>query len=208
MPTLQNRVQIKSPKTKRQWLEHQKKWEECKLCPLGESAVKHVLLRGKLPCSVLFIGEAPGVSEDVTGVPFIGQAGTVFDKLLALTVVRLAKPFSYAVTNALACIPRTSTGDGFREPVPIEIAACHPRVLDIIKIAEPQLIVNLGKIAGKSTKLPDSIKWAKRPPVIVGLYHPSYVMREGGPASVAGKRFVLELEQAITNHLSSPEKVR
>lgn len=198
-----DRIQMKSPKLKRQWADHVKRWNDCTDCPLGRDAIKHVLLRGRLPCSVLFIGEAPGVSEDATGVPFIGQAGTLLEKMLALVTTKLGKPFSYAVANILACIPHQSDGTGFREPDPLEIKACSPRVLEVIQMAEPRLIITLGKIAGKNVKLPDKMKWAGKPPAMINSYHPSYILREGGVGSVVAKRFILELEMNVRNHVFS-----
>ena len=53
--------------TKRALDQHRQEWAKCQKCEIGAIAFKHVLGRGRLPCDVLFLGEAPGKSEDVLG---------------------------------------------------------------------------------------------------------------------------------------------
>ena len=62
--------------------EHQNRWKDCTDCSLHASRIKVVLARGKLPCDILFTGEAPGESENVIGRPFIGPAGKLLDDIV------------------------------------------------------------------------------------------------------------------------------
>ena len=68
----------------------------------------------------MFVGEAPGFHEDQQGVPFVGQAGMLLDKLLAGIELTRADVF---VANVLKCRP-----PGNRDPLPEEIAACEPHL--------------------------------------------------------------------------------
>ncbi len=61
---------------------HLAKWHDCTACSLHEHRGRMVFARGKIPCDVLFIGEAPGESEDVLGAPFKGPAGKLLDQIV------------------------------------------------------------------------------------------------------------------------------
>ena len=77
--------------------------------------VKNVCLaRGKVPCDVLFVGEAPGESEDTIGKPFVGPAGKLLDYIIgrALQGTELRAAF----TNLVCCIPRDDDGGKSIEP--------------------------------------------------------------------------------------------
>ena len=82
---------------------HREKWKGCERCSLYRGRRSVVLCRGKLPCDVLFVGEAPGVSEDVLGRPFVGPAGKLLDEIVERA---LDGQYDYAITNLVACIPK------------------------------------------------------------------------------------------------------
>jgi DNA polymerase len=89
----------------------------------------------------MFVGEAPGFHEDQQGVPFVGQAGKLLDKLLAGIELTRADVF---VANVLKCRP-----PGNRDPLPEEIAACEPHLFRQIELIEPKLVATLGNFATK-----------------------------------------------------------
>lgn len=64
------------------WLDHVEKWKDCQRCPLAQQRSNIVLARGTVPCDVLFIGEAPGASEDALGLPFVGPAGHLLNQII------------------------------------------------------------------------------------------------------------------------------
>ncbi len=78
------------------------KWKDCQRCKSSNSRTEIVLARGKVPAPILFIGEAPGASEDALGKPFIGPAGKVLDDIIT---VALDGQYDYALTNLVACYP-------------------------------------------------------------------------------------------------------
>ena len=176
------------------WNKHSKDWRACNRCHLGRTAFKHVLVRGSLPADILFIGEAPGNTEDTLGLPFIGPAGRILDALIKNAL--LHKPYAdytYAITNILACIPRDEGGYP-RAPVLEEASVCSPRVKDTIKICNPSLIVTLGAVAQRYVK-----KFSLVPPGVslCDLYHPAYILRQGGENSLEFKRTLNNMAFAL-----------
>ena len=87
------------------------------------------------------MGEAPGFHEDQQGVPFVGQAGKLLDRLLE--GIGLTRADVYVV-NVLKCRP-----PGNRDPLPEEIAACEPHLFRQIELMEPKLVATLGNFATK-----------------------------------------------------------
>ena len=84
--------------------QHVAKWKNCEQCDLHCHRKRVVLCRGTVPCKILFVGEAPGASEDVVGKPFMGPAGKLLDSMLEEAGFNEG-PVSYAMTNLTACIP-------------------------------------------------------------------------------------------------------
>ncbi len=126
------------------WIEHVARWRDCTACPLHTQRSNIVLARGTVPCDVLFIGEAPGASEDALGLPFKGPAGGVLDQIIERA---LPPAVTYAMTNLVACYPRDAKMRGDNEPEHVEILACRPRLEEFIALASPRLIVCVGSLS-------------------------------------------------------------
>ena len=123
---------------------HKDKWSGCQRCDLHQARTRVVLARGKLPADILFIGEAPGASEDVLGKPFVGPAGKLLDRMIKDATARL--DLRVAITNLICCIPKDK-GSKIGEPPPEAIKACKPRLKEFVRIASPKLVVLVGKLA-------------------------------------------------------------
>ncbi len=89
----------------------------------------------------MFVGEAPGFHEDQQGVPFVGQAGKLLEKLLA--GIGLQRSDVY-VANVLKCRP-----PGNRDPQPDEIQACEGHLFKQIELIQPAVVATLGNFATK-----------------------------------------------------------
>jgi uracil-DNA glycosylase len=89
----------------------------------------------------MFVGEAPGFHEDQQGIPFVGQAGKLLDKLLA--GIGLERSDVY-VANTLKCRP-----PGNRDPMPDEKQTCEPYLFRQIELIQPKVIATLGNHATK-----------------------------------------------------------
>jgi DNA polymerase len=96
---------------------------------------------GNADADLMFVGEAPGANEDELGLPFVGQAGKLLDRLLA--EVGLAREDVF-IHNVLCCRP-----PGNRDPLPAEIDSCSGYLLEKIRLVEPRVICTLGNFATK-----------------------------------------------------------
>jgi uracil-DNA glycosylase family 4 len=96
---------------------------------------------GNADADLMFVGEAPGATEDEQGLPFVGRAGKLLDQLLE--EIGLTRPDVF-VTNVLRCRP-----PGNRDPLPIEIENCREYLLGSIELIEPTVICTLGNFSTK-----------------------------------------------------------
>jgi uracil-DNA glycosylase family 4 len=135
--------------------QHKERWKNGCGSSICSCAYRKVFCRGTYPCDVLFVGEAPGVSEDLMGYPFVGPAGHLQDRVIvqslgAVNEVRVlqGKPqLTHAMTNLVCCIPRNEAGGKAGEPEPDDIVACAPRLKEFVSLCKPRLIVCLGDLA-------------------------------------------------------------
>lgn len=158
---------------------HVRKWGECKLCHYAETRAKVCLARGKLPCDVLLIGEAPGYSENATGAPFIGPAGKLLDRIVERALEGLTD--RWAFTNLVACIPLEggSTGaEKLEAPEDGCVTACQPRLKEMVELADPKLLVAVGNEARDwlDPTYKYGLKLARRLPQ-VHVVHPAAILR-------------------------------
>lgn len=151
--------------------EHVKRWKRCKRCSLCKQRTQVVHLRGKMPCDVLFIGEAPGESEDVIGRPFVGPAGHLLDRLVSDVIPQEAAT-RVAITNLVGCFPKENKRQGNPEPPRESIRACAPRLEEILKIGRPTGVVFLGKLSAKHLKKKLAARYAT-----LELLHPSAILQ-------------------------------
>jgi uracil-DNA glycosylase family 4 len=154
----------------------------CKKCHLYKTRTNIVLGRGKIPASVLIIGEAPGVSEDLTGKAFVGQSGKLLDKLLG--------DFKdYYIINTVLCRPCDSKDGPNRKPSNEEILKCSENVYRIIKRVSPKVVILAGKVAEEvfGKEFPDAFK----------IQHPAFLLRTGGLFSPYIIQNTLKIEEAI-----------
>ena len=111
----------------------------CTRCRLHESRTRAVPGEGTAATEVVFVGEGPGFNEDKQGRPFVGQAGSLLDELLASILWSRGEVF---ITNVVKCRP-----PGNRDPEPDEIAACAPFLTRQLDALDPALVVTLGRFS-------------------------------------------------------------
>ncbi len=114
---------------------------ECRKCKLWQYRRNVVFGEGSPYTSVMFIGEAPGEKEDLSGRPFVGSAGKLLTQLINSIGLRREDVY---ITNVLKCRP-----PGNRDPEPDEIEACRPYLEKQIEIIQPEIIVTLGRYSTK-----------------------------------------------------------
>jgi uracil-DNA glycosylase len=113
----------------------------CTRCPLAATRTQVVFGSGNPHAELMFVGEAPGFHEDQQGVPFVGQAGKLLERLL--NGISLSRADIY-VANVLKCRP-----PGNRDPHPEEIEACESHLFHQIELIQPTLVATLGNFATK-----------------------------------------------------------
>ncbi len=112
-------------------------------CPLKESANKTVVYDGTEGAPVMVIGEGAGGQEDRIGLPFVGKAGQLLDKMLA--AIEMSRETNAFITNVIYWHP-----PGNRNPEPEELAVCRPFVDRMIELGQPKLIIAAGGVAMKT----------------------------------------------------------
>ncbi len=114
---------------------------DCIRCQLHQTRTTVVFGAGNADAELMFVGEAPGANEDKLGLPFVGQAGKLLDKLLAEIGMERKDVF---ICNVLKCRPPDN-----RDPMPREIEACQDYLHRQIDLIEPTMICTLGNFSTK-----------------------------------------------------------
>ncbi len=112
----------------------------CQKCNLAHTRTQVVVSRGNPHAALMIIGEGPGQQEDETGLPFVGRAGQLLDKILAS--VNFDPERDVYICNVVKCRP-----PGNRNPEPDEVAACKPYLLEQIRLVNPRVILLTGAVA-------------------------------------------------------------
>lgn len=168
------------------------KMEKDDSLPLKKGATKLVFGMGNTEAKILLIGEGPGRNEDATGLPFVGQAGKLLDKLLLLAGLERKNVF---ITNVVHHRPPEN-----RDPLPTEISAYGKYLDEIIKIIQPKLILTLGRFS-MAKFLPEvfissvhgkkyEVNWNNKNIVVVPMYHPAASLRNGNVLKMEQEDFV------------------
>ena len=131
----------------------------------------------------MFIGEAPGASEDTLGLSFVGDAGNLLDYVFNEITYDLPKfrKMSYYITNCVLCRPvnkNPKIKGTNRKPYNTEIEACREHIITFFKIIKPRYIILIGKVAEEAYK-----KWFKSIRPVCCILHPAFHLRKGGKKS-------------------------
>lgn len=151
-------------------------WKDCDRCRYAKKRKRVVTGSAEaLPCDVLFIGESPGESEDVHGVPFFGQAGFVLEDIRRRAV---PADLTVAINNLTGCYPLDENREK-EDPDDDCVKICSPRLKTFVELANPKLIVTVGKHSADwlDTKNKLHIPLPAKVP-IVGIMHPAFILRQ------------------------------
>lgn len=174
---------------------HCKKWKKCIRCKLCSSRNKVVLVRGIIPAEILFIGEAPGTSENTRGIPFHGPAGKLLDRIIKQSI---DGQYDYAITNLVGCIPLDSEGNKLPEPPKVSILACRPRLAEFIGLVNPKLVVFVGKLAVTCATGVMSYRVSRKLSKTIHIIHPAAILRmDLSQKGLAVKRSIVTIEDAV-----------
>jgi DNA polymerase len=149
----------------------------CTRCPLHEGRTKIVHTTGNFNADLLFVGEAPGANEDAEGVPFVGRAGQLLNKIIEAIGL---KREDVLVGNINRCRP-----PGNRTPTLPEAHTCRPFLIREIAVVRPKVIVVLGNTACQNlldtkigiTKLRGNFQdyYGVK---VMPTFHPAYLLRD------------------------------
>lgn len=170
---------VKEPKAKKLQAIHSKWLKQCQ-CELRKTATQGVPGCGSAEAQVVFIGEAPGKTEDKEGRPFLGGAGKFLNEML--DSIKLNREDVY-ITNIVKYRPPNN-----RDPLPKEVAHCAKWLEEELDIIKPKLVVFLGRHAllhffpdakigevhGKVLKKETAIG-----SLFLALYHPAAALYNG-----------------------------
>ena len=159
------------------WKSLKEECAHCAGCPLGDTRRNIVFGTGNERAEIMLIGEGPGEQEDIQGVPFVGPAGQLLDKMLEMIDLDRTKVY---IANTVKCRPPKN-----RDPQEREQAACRDWLDRQMALVDPKIIVCLGRIAAQSIIKPDFRitrehgMWfdinARR---YMATYHPSALLRD------------------------------
>ncbi len=149
----------------------------CRKCRLYETANNLVFSDGSPDSSIVFIGEAPGADEDAQGLPFVGRAGKLLTNVIEKSGLTRNEVY---ICNILKHRPPDN-----RNPLPDEIAACTPYLVEQLSLVKPKIIVTLGNFSTKFmlgteegiTRLRGNIRKSEFGYDILPSYHPAAVLR-------------------------------
>ena len=174
---------------------------ECHRCALGDNRHHAVVGRGNLQADIMIVGEAPGQNEDETGLPFVGRAGQLLEKILAS--VKLDPEHDIYICNILKCRPPNN-----RVPTTEEVAACKPYLLEQIRLVDPKIILFTGATSVKGltgdkrgiTKIRGTwIEWEGR--LCMPILHPAYLLRNPSREQGSPKWLMWQDIQAVRTKL-------
>lgn len=148
--------------------------KSCQKCGLCRTRTQAVPGSGTESADLMFIGEAPGKSEDEQGIPFCGASGKFLSELLASIGLDREKIF---ITNIVKCRPPDN-----RDPLPNEIESCAPYLQQQIEDIKPRVIATLGRYAMNhflpNQKISDAHGRAfrRQGQIFIPLYHPAVAL--------------------------------
>ena len=182
---LKRMVNIKtafSGKTKLQKLEKLKRdISLIKNCDLKRNAKNLVFGDGNISSKIMIIGEGPGAQEDLKGLPFVGRAGKLLDKMLESINLDRKKVY---ISNVVNYRPPAN-----RRPTEKEISRYLPYLINHIEIINPKILILMGSTALNTIVGTEEViskargKWIKKEigivkPWVIASFHPAFLMRQ------------------------------
>lgn len=179
----------------------------CRKCDLHKTRTNVVFGDGYENADIMFIGEGPGYNEDKTGIPFVGRAGKLLDKMLS--AISLSRKDVY-IANIVKCRPPNN-----RNPLKQESDICIDYLRWQVKLIKPKIIVCLGSVAAKNIIDPDFRitanrgLWVKKGNIdIIATFHPAALLRDEKKKSPAWEDFKnLKSKYDDLNQLSDKEEL-
>lgn len=176
----------------------------CKACDLWEKGTQTVFGEGARRARVMFVGEQPGNEEDLSGKPFVGPAGRLFDNALEEAGIDRKQTYVTNVVKHFKWEPRGKRRI-HKKPNAVQIAACRPWLEAELSVVKPNVIVALGATAAQSligpqfrvTKQRGEFLESTLAPYVMATVHPSSILRapDDETRQLEYRRFVDDLKK-------------
>jgi DNA polymerase len=176
----------------------------CRACDLWKKETQTVFGEGRRRSKVMFVGEQPGNEEDLTGKPFVGPAGRLFDDALGEAGIDRNQTYVTNVVKHFKWEPRGKRRI-HKKPNAQEIAACRPWLQAEIDVIKPEVIVALGATAAQAlfgpqfrvTKQRGQFLESALAPYVMATVHPSSILRapDDEARRLEHRRFVDDLKK-------------
>ena len=176
----------------------------CHACDLWKKGTQTVFGEGSRQSTVMFIGEQPGNEEDLTGKPFVGPAGRLFDNALEAAGIDRKQTYVTNVVKHFKWEPRGKRRI-HKKPNSMEIAACRPWLETEIALVKPDVIVALGATAAQAligpqfrvTKQRGEFISSTLAPYVMATVHPSSILRapDDETRQLELRRFINDLKK-------------
>jgi len=158
-----------------------KKIVQIKNCELKKNAKQIVFSDGNINSKIMIVGEGPGAQEDIMGLPFVGRAGQLLDKMLLAINLNRKKVY---ISNVVNYRPPSN-----RKPTNEEINKYHPFLKEHIEIIDPKILILLGSTALNAIIGAEQViskargNWLRKnigpaKPWIIASFHPAFLMRQ------------------------------
>lgn len=177
---------------------------DCRACDLWKKGTQTVFGEGSRRVNVMFVGEQPGNEEDLTGKPFVGPAGRLFDNALEEAGIERKQTYVTNVVKHFKWEPRGKRRI-HKKPNAVEIAACRPWLESEIALVKPDVIVALGATAAQSLLGPQFRVTKQRgqfipstlAPYVMATVHPSSILRapDNETRELETRRFIDDLKK-------------
>ncbi|MBN8827343.1 MAG: uracil-DNA glycosylase [Sphingobacteriia bacterium] len=174
-------------------------------CKLKATATNTVCGEGVLDAEVMFIGEAPGATEDQEGRPFCGDSGKLLDNMIAS--IGLSRKTNMFITNNVYWRPPAN-----RPPTKEELNICLPFLEKMIALINPKLIILVGGVAAanitglnysmakfRTSQVEYINQYLEKPIKTFTIFHPAYLLRS--PSQKKNAWFdLISIEEFIKNN--------
>jgi uracil-DNA glycosylase family 4 len=150
---------------------------DCRRCRLCEKRTHVVFGTGNPQARLMFVGEGPGYEEDRQGLPFVGKAGQLLNRMIHAMGMRREEVY---IANVVKCRPPEN-----RTPLPDEMETCAPFLLRQIAIIRPQIVCALGGVAvgallkssASISRLRGEFRSLEDGTLLMPTFHPAYLLR-------------------------------
>lgn len=180
--------------------------------PLANAGTRVVISRGNPKAKILLVGEAPGPQENIQGVPFVGRAGQMLDKVLESAGFDSEKDIY--ITNSVFRMPPGENGANFRKPNNAEIEYYRPYVFEIMRLVDAPIVLLTGNVAcysvlgktgitrlrGQWNQVGGGGRW------VMPIFHPSYLLRNPSRRPDAPKALMWQDVQEVRQKYDSLTK--